>query len=658
MLTAWCDDSTGNNNPIISSFPKSNLLAFPLECNASGDSINEKYVRLVTENIRKFNDANVDKKIYTLVDIAKAASTGRVSITEMDVDFACLSFYKLFGTPTGIGALIMKKSSSAILLNNITNEHNYFGGGAVDAILPDENFMVPRNNLHRLVNGTTNYRSIAELGIGINILKRLGGMDAIASHSRCLAQNFVQRLRNLKHPNGKPVIIIYGKWGSLNHQTNHADNGVSSNLIPGATVTFNVIRHDGSLVGYSEVSKLAELSSPQIRFRTGCFCNTGFCQSALNLGNDQIKMNFASGHVCGDENDIVNNRPTGAVRISFGKDSLWEDLDETIMFLQHYFVRSDITFDEHMKSSISCEIERSQKCQPAITDIYVFPIKSCGAMRVNKWKICGNGKLLFDREFALVDCSGTALRLNSHPKMTLISPTINVEENILTVRAPCMDDLLISLKEKSFGLQSSKDIYVCGHECNSIMWGDKYVSNWFTSVLGIRCWLVRSSISNKAKCNASQDRKAFANEAPLLLLSRESVNILNSVLLYRGEEPVDPRYFRPNLVVNFPIKSSKHRFVSSPEDFLEAICVTHQDSLRQSKYIITGKCSRCSMVDYCPSTGSKGKTLSALAEYRREKGRIFFGVFLKMDESLDGDVLCDHNIVQDEIQVGDWIEYM
>lgn len=47
------------------------------------------------------------------------------------------------------------------------------------------------------------------------------------------------------------------------------------------------------------------------------------------------------------------------------------------------------------------------------------------------------------------------------------------------------------------------------------------------------------------------------------------------------------------------------------------------------KFQTKGNCARCSMVDFDPKTGKKGKTLRALAQYRRENGQITFGIFLK-----------------------------
>jgi hypothetical protein len=39
-------------------------------------------------------------------------------------------------------------------------------------------------------------------------------------------------------------------------------------------------------------------------------------------------------------------------------------------------------------------------------------------------------------------------------------------------------------------------------------------------------------------------------------------------------------------------------------------------------------------VDYDPTTGMKGKTLRALADYRRQQGQIMFGIFLRAADDM------------------------
>ena len=58
-----------------------------------------------------------------------------------------------------------------------------------------------------------------------------------------------------------------------------------------------------------EVEKLAGLSS--ILLRSGCFCNPGACQAHLGLSYEDVISNYEAGHVCWDDNDMINGRPTG-----------------------------------------------------------------------------------------------------------------------------------------------------------------------------------------------------------------------------------------------------------------------------------------------------------------------------------------------------------
>jgi hypothetical protein len=51
------------------------------------------------------------------------------------------------------------------------------------------------------------------------------------------------------------------------------------------------------------------------------------------------------------------------------------------------------------------------------------------------------------------------------------------------------------------------------------------------------------------------------------------------------------------------------------------VCLTLPNS---TSLEVVGDCPQCSMVDVNPTSGQKGKTLRALAEYRRQKGRFFW----------------------------------
>lgn len=82
----------------------------------------------------------------------------------------------------------------------------------------------------------------------------------------------------MQHSNGKMVATIYCYDHFIDNKTQ------------GPILNFNLFRSDGSIVGYTEVEKMAELYNVQLR--TGCFCNQGACQSYLNLTDDQLLRNI------------------------------------------------------------------------------------------------------------------------------------------------------------------------------------------------------------------------------------------------------------------------------------------------------------------------------------------------------------------------------
>ena len=240
------------------------------------------------------------------------------------------------------------------------------------------------------------------------------------------------------------------------------------------------------------------------------------------------------------------------------------------------------------------------------------------------------GRLIFDREFALVDTSGVAMRLHSHPQMSQIHATIDLRSKIMTVTAPDRDNLLLSLEIVGSAV-SPHDVEVCGILCKGCVFGGGRASRWFSSVLGVRCWLARYHDVGRTEQSLDDDSgHAYSNEASLLVVSQQSISYLNSVIIAQGwGKLVESRHFRPNLVVSLVHDGHKSteltENVANPEDLWEHIIIRGKHDIVELK--AAGKCARCQMVDIDPSSGMRGNTLRALAQYRRDQGRINFGTF-------------------------------
>lgn len=131
--TSFNDTSTYKNN---------SLFVYPAESNFSG----YKYPLDWIEDVHKGalnNITNNKSNWYVLLDAACYVGTNKLDLSKHKPDFIVLSFYKMFGYPTGIGALIVKNSSCKVL------KKNYYGGGTVNMILSTENYHVPRNTFHQ-----------------------------------------------------------------------------------------------------------------------------------------------------------------------------------------------------------------------------------------------------------------------------------------------------------------------------------------------------------------------------------------------------------------------------------------------------------------------------------------------------------------------------
>ena len=169
------------------------LLVFPAECNFGGDrpdiaSIIAKVKSTNVKSIQNREESNFQHKWHTMIDIAKLAATKRIDLCSLDPDFACISFYKMFGYPTGLGALFVKRSCTHMLTNvnklyksNDLRSKRYFGGGSIDVVLPSKDFVATRSNLSldSLAHGTCHYRGIATLKYGFEELDKLGGIAMV-----------------------------------------------------------------------------------------------------------------------------------------------------------------------------------------------------------------------------------------------------------------------------------------------------------------------------------------------------------------------------------------------------------------------------------------------------------------------------------------------
>ncbi|KAI5083295.1 hypothetical protein GOP47_0003038 [Adiantum capillus-veneris] len=623
------------------------LLAFPSECNFSGKKFDLDLVKLMQSGQCPRDSGD---KWIVLIDAAKGCGSSQLDLSTYPADFVAISFYKIFGYPTGLGALLIRTQSSGIL------QKKYFGGGTVAACVADADFVQRRESIEQwLEDGTVPFLGIAALHKGFLTVNRLG-MPNIGMHVGSLAKFTASQLSGLKHENGNRVCVLYG---------NHTSVYWGNNCNQGPIVTFNLKRSDDSWIGYREVEKLAALNG--IHLRTGCFCNPGACSKLLGLSEAEIRANLTAGHICWDEHDIIDGKPTGAVRVSFGYMSSIEDVLALLDFICKFFLNNRECQTGNQAVTRNPVKRTSNDNQKSDENIYlesitIYPIKSCGGFTVDSWPLSSCG-LLYDREWVVVSAFGDALTQKKCPMMCLIGTYIEQSRKMLCVTSPSMKRRLeipvFPTAEQAVDVR----LNLCGERAFGISY-KKEVADWFTEALGTPCSLVRrrprsrqvhtrGGDSETHVCDHARDL-SYANEGQFLLVSRASVEDLNQRaalslqpnkhnhkrIAHHPVIPVDPMRFRPNFVV-----SGGSAF---EEDSWQSL------NIGGNKFVVLGGCNRCQMINIDQSTGRSqegSNPLLTLASYRRSKGKILFGLLLANSEK-DQERARTHTTADRIIKVG------
>lgn len=264
------------------------LVAFPAQSNFSG-------VQHPLELVHVARALGYD----VLLDAASYVPANAFSLREVPADFVCLSFYKMFGYPTGIGALVARRTALERL------RRPWFSGGAVEYVSVAAETHLAKRAPEAFEDGTVNFAALPALGSGFDLLEQIG-MPTVNRHARRLTELLLRELCELRHANGRRVVIVHGP------ETMNARGG---------TVAFNVLDDQGAVVPYWAVE--ARARAARVSVRGGCFCNPGAAEHAFGYSAESMASCLDMATVEGTLSHehfarCVNPRPAGAVRMSIG----------------------------------------------------------------------------------------------------------------------------------------------------------------------------------------------------------------------------------------------------------------------------------------------------------------------------------------------------
>jgi selenocysteine lyase/cysteine desulfurase len=263
------------------------LLAYPAQSNFSG----------VKHSLALVNYAqSLGHRV--LLDAAAFTPASRLSLREVPADFVAVSFYKMFGYPTGVGCLIARREA----LDDL--ERPWFSGGTVDFVSVQNDMHALRPGGEGFEDGTANFLGIAAVSAGLDFLDDIG-VESIGAHSAGLTNHLMRHLSALQHENGASLVEIYGPVDDTDR---------------GATIAFNVKSASGAIVPYSIVESRARAA--RISIRGGCFCNPGAAEAAF--GFDAVTSRAClqsaadSGWSIDRFRECMPGTAVGALRASFG----------------------------------------------------------------------------------------------------------------------------------------------------------------------------------------------------------------------------------------------------------------------------------------------------------------------------------------------------
>jgi len=200
-----------------------------------------------------------------LLDCAAFVPTNRLDLSAVKPDYVPISFYKMFGYPTGAGALIARHEALAKL------RRPWFAGGTITlASVQGDGWYHLAPGHTGFEDGTVDYLGLPAVRIGLEHLERVG-LDRVHARVESLASWLLGRMAEEQHSNGAPMFRVFGPE-TMDRR--------------GSTIAFYLLDPDGAVYDVYRIEQLA--GERLISVRTGCFCNPGDGEVAHDITAEEM----------------------------------------------------------------------------------------------------------------------------------------------------------------------------------------------------------------------------------------------------------------------------------------------------------------------------------------------------------------------------------
>lgn len=245
--------------------------------------------------------------------------------------------------------------------------------------------------------------------------------------------------------------------------------------------------------------------------------------------------------------------------------------------------------------------------QLVITDLFIYPIKSLGGIRLDA-SMVGDMGLLHDRRWVLIDENNRFITQREIPQLAFLATEITEDQLKVYDKRDRSDYLLLDLFPQT---GETTSVQIWDDVCEAILISE-IANSWFSKKLGMPARLAYMPSTTKRLVDTSYAKEGevtgFSDGYPILLIGSASLDNLNT----RLEIPVGMDRFRPNIVFTG----------GSPyeEDLINEIKI--------NDVILLGvkPCARCIMTTTNQETAERSKEpLYTLSTYRKQNNKVNFG---------------------------------
>jgi uncharacterized protein YcbX len=241
-----------------------------------------------------------------------------------------------------------------------------------------------------------------------------------------------------------------------------------------------------------------------------------------------------------------------------------------------------------------------------ISELYIYPIKSLGGIKLNKATITDRG-FKFDRRWMLIDDNNRFISQRECAVMALLKTSIS-DEFLIVTDTRTNASINLSLVAVNQGIKIVK------------IWDDtcavQLVSNaadaWFTKALGMNTRLVYIPDDTKRftdpEYTSADNLTSFSDAYPFMIIGQSSLDDLNK----RLNDFLPINRFRPNIVF------------TGGKPYQEDL----MDSFTINNITFNGVklCARCNIITIDQYNASTGKEpTKTLSFYRAKNNKIYFG---------------------------------